>query len=179
MDVREGNQWVFEELQQLPEYMIEVITSTKFGDPASPDIPIWKPSPSGQFFTKSAWQMVRQPKICSHMLTEIWSRFLPFKMSFLMWRLIKNKLPFDDIIARFERLIVCRCDCCRISQRETLMHTFIFGDLARNTWRSFGGPLGIRWEDCLVINMLSKWWSIKDSNSVHQLMMKITPIVIC
>lgn len=44
----------FEEIQQSPEYIIELIQSYKFDDPNNVDTAIWMPSSTGFFTTTSA-----------------------------------------------------------------------------------------------------------------------------
>lgn len=82
--VRIGYSLHFEELQQLPEYLIELIHSTKLGDPNYTDNVVWMPSTTGLFTTSSAWQAIRQSRGITPILKGVWHKYLPYKMSFLM-----------------------------------------------------------------------------------------------
>ncbi|KAG5595671.1 hypothetical protein H5410_036903 [Solanum commersonii] len=48
-----------------------------------------------------------------------------------MWRVIKRKLPIDNIIMICGIHVDTRCTCCTISQLETLDQVFTTSDLAR------------------------------------------------
>nr|XP_016462895.1 PREDICTED: uncharacterized protein LOC107785972 [Nicotiana tabacum] len=51
-----------------------------------------------------------------------------------------------------------------------MQHTFVNGEMARNTWKFFGAPLGIRWDDSPILNIISRWWSSKAKNKVVQVL---------
>ncbi|XP_060183329.1 uncharacterized protein LOC132613329 [Lycium barbarum] len=110
-DARQNEVWNFLEFHQLLEYLIELFQSIEFGDPNLPEHAIWMSSIFGNFTTKTAWKLVRQTRTNINTLEKIWHKFLPFKMSFIVWRALKRKLPFDDIIVRFNIDIVSRCHC--------------------------------------------------------------------
>ncbi|XP_060216835.1 uncharacterized protein LOC132644267 [Lycium barbarum] len=176
-DAKIDGEWAFPELQQLPEYIIELINSIEFGDLDIPDLAIWMSSVSGKFSTKSAWNLLRQSRNNMNIFAKLWHKFLPFKISFQIWRALKRKLPFDDILLRFNISLVSRCHCCFVPQRETLLHTFVNGDCATKVWKFFGAPLGIIWEDVSIIAMLLKWWSAKHFSSVHKEILTVLPLI--
>lgn len=60
-------------------------------------------------------------------------------MSFLVHRILKDKLPFDDTIMRVGHTFVSKCFCCLDSQNETHHRTFIGGKVASHLWKYFGG----------------------------------------
>ncbi|XP_019160065.1 PREDICTED: uncharacterized protein LOC109156681 [Ipomoea nil] len=63
------------------------------------------------------------------------------RVSFLAWRVLRGRLPTDDAMARFGRLIVSRCWCCNNPVRETIDHIFYAGETARAVALSY--PLGV------------------------------------
>lgn len=73
------------------------------------------------------------------MLKQIWNKFIPFKMSFIVWRILKGKLSFDDIVVRFSKYMASRCNCCRNLQAGSMVNTFFEGELAKKIWIWFGG----------------------------------------
>ncbi|WMV32823.1 hypothetical protein MTR67_026208 [Solanum verrucosum] len=58
-----------------------------------PDEAIWKLTVDGLFSCSSAWEITRQKGTKSIINKGIWHRHLPFKISFLAWRALRNKLP--------------------------------------------------------------------------------------
>lgn len=136
------------------------------------------PNSCGIFTTLSAWNCIRQRKDIAVFLKRIWHKYLPFKMSFLVWRILKDKLPFDDTIMRFVHTFVSKCLCCLDFQKETLHYTFIGGKVASHIWKYFGGPLGISWSDIPIFTMIQRWWALKPKNSVHQTILQVTHVVI-
>lgn len=65
-----------------------------------PDQPIWKLN-STCFTCASAWDVVRKKKNHAISNTHIWSRYIPFKVSFLVGILLRNKLLGNDKIITF------------------------------------------------------------------------------
>nr|XP_027083643.1 uncharacterized protein LOC113705941 [Coffea arabica] len=65
------------------------------------------------------------------------------KFSFLMWRLLHEQLPVDDVLAKFQVHGPSRCQCCLLPQLETLQHVFATGVLATEVWGFFGQLLGV------------------------------------
>ncbi|XP_060182556.1 uncharacterized protein LOC132612272 [Lycium barbarum] len=167
------------EMMQFPEFLAEQILSVDIGDQNSKDYAIWTPNSNGIFSTASAWSLARQRKEKSPLLKKIWNNYIPFKMSFLMWKLLKNKLPFDDILYKFKQNLASKCFCCRTPRSETIQHSFMDGDIVVSIWKYFGSPLGISWEDTQIRNFLKKWWSLKPKNSIHQILLQTTPMVVC
>nr|XP_016509964.1 PREDICTED: uncharacterized protein LOC107827363 [Nicotiana tabacum] len=171
-------QWQIDHLH-LPEYLAEHILKVVIGDPNSIDTSIWMPHPNGFFTTSSCWEIVRQKQVKDDILKRIWHKHIPFKMSFLVWRLLKRKLPFDDVVLKFGLNLASRCCCCRLSQEETMMHTFLTEELAVNMWKTFCIPLGIEWGARSIKLLLINWCSAKPKNSLHQELLRITPVIIC
>lgn len=99
-DVIKNGVWNIEHLH-LPEYLAEHILNIPIGNPSSPDSPIWMSSTDGHFSTSCAWKLTRQKQGIVPSLQNLWHKYLPFKMSFLVWRLFKNKLPFDEVLVKF------------------------------------------------------------------------------
>lgn len=68
---------------------------------------------------------------------------ISFKMSFLVSRLWKGKLPFDEVITKFGKQIISKCNCCLNPSTDSMNHVFIEGQVASYTWNLFGNALGI------------------------------------
>ncbi|XP_070041418.1 uncharacterized protein LOC142169055 [Nicotiana tabacum] len=58
------------------------------------------PTPSGNFSVSSAWNILRHRAHANPDYIKIWTKGLPFKISFFLWRLCKGKIPTDDLWRR-------------------------------------------------------------------------------
>ncbi|XP_070055059.1 uncharacterized protein [Nicotiana tomentosiformis] len=139
----------------------------RIGDSNISDLPIWMPSLNETFSNASTWVLVRHIQDAIPLLHKVWHKHLPFKMSFLAWRLLKKKLPFNEVMIKFSMNYVSKCCCCRVSQGETIKHTFMAGEHARDLWNTFGTPLNIGWESIPIKDMFIRWCSIKPKNIIH------------
>lgn len=94
------------------------------------------------------------------MLSKIRPKEVPFKISFFMWRLLKNKLPLDGNTQRFGIHTVSRCSCCSRPKEESRHHLFVEGDTASVVWHNISRPLGVNWRRNNITNVLYQWWKI-------------------
>ena len=61
------------------------------------DTPKWMPTASGRFSVTTAWQLVRHRANFNQDYKQLWTKGMPFKISFFLWRLWKEKIPTDDM----------------------------------------------------------------------------------
>nr|XP_016500330.1 PREDICTED: uncharacterized protein LOC107818794 [Nicotiana tabacum] len=61
------------------------------------DRPYWMPTPSGKFSVSSASQILRHRADPNQDFKLIWIKGLPFKISFFLWRLWRQKIATDDM----------------------------------------------------------------------------------
>lgn len=114
----------------------------------------------------------------SHLLKKLWHKKIPLKISFLGRRMIKRKLSFDDILARFAKNLVSICFCCLEPKCESMQRMFVEIDIARHMWNFFGAPLGIKHQLIPVAHVFNNWFSIKPKNYVHRMVLQVTSVVI-
>jgi len=80
--------------QQVPPLLIPYILNTNFQFlQGVSDSAVWKHTESGKFTCTSAWEICRNKKSTTDLNSQIWHRHIPFKMSFLLWRALRKKLP--------------------------------------------------------------------------------------
>ncbi|XP_016497004.1 uncharacterized protein LOC107815872 [Nicotiana tabacum] len=108
-----------------------------------------------------------------------WHKKIPFKWSFCLWRVIKNKLPTDDGVLSFCSPTVTRCVCCSFHTNETIDHLFSRGNFARIVWNKFEGPVGIQTEEFPLRLLLMRWWLLHNNNEVQKLILHYLPIIVC
>ncbi|XP_070002553.1 uncharacterized protein LOC142165956 [Nicotiana tabacum] len=60
----------------------------------------WMPTPLGKFTMSSAWRILRHREPSNPEFAKLWTKGLPFKISFFLWRVWKGKVPTDDLWKR-------------------------------------------------------------------------------
>ncbi|XP_059315721.1 uncharacterized protein LOC132066424 [Lycium ferocissimum] len=118
------------------------------------DYAIWKNSEDGQYTNKSAWNIVRNHITKNFNLSHIWHSSVPFKFSFICWRLYFGKLPFNDVKAKFGNQDDIECLCCSTPHIGTIQHVFVQGESAVNLWEKIGAPLGIKHQNISIRRVL-------------------------
>lgn len=71
--------------------MINYMDSVSYEDKR--DKPWWTLNSNGRFSTKSSWKVIRTKEVEDKDLNSLWSRGIPFKFSFLAWRIWKGLIP--------------------------------------------------------------------------------------
>lgn len=105
----------------VPEDMVRQIILIDIGEHDRSDYAVWMDSSDGHYSNKSAWHIIRQSSQKNLEWNKIWHKSIPFKISFLAWRLYKGKLPFNEVINRFNMFsnpIRSRCYCCHNTQSD-------------------------------------------------------------
>ncbi|XP_060214799.1 uncharacterized protein LOC132641737 [Lycium barbarum] len=173
-------EWDIQRLVEiLPDWLLQHVTPIKIGSETKQDYLIWKPATDGIFTNKEAWNDIREHRQKDLLINKAWHKNIPFKVSFLTWRLIKSKLPFtNNSVCRFVDMLV-DCLCCANAQPETIQHFFMESEPAQFLWKLFGQPLGIKYRVKVVKVFLTEWWLTKRNNGVHKMIIHITPIIIC
>ncbi|CAI9112452.1 OLC1v1012904C1 [Oldenlandia corymbosa var. corymbosa] len=62
------------------------------------DIFAWKPTTSGDFSIKSAFESIQQRKLESEISRNYWHKMIPIRISFFMWKFCNSLLPFPRLI---------------------------------------------------------------------------------
>ncbi|XP_059277590.1 uncharacterized protein LOC132031659 [Lycium ferocissimum] len=176
----DNNSWNFAKLLNfLPMQAAQSIAQITIDEQNGTDFPIWQLSDDGCYTNKSAWHSIRASAPSSPFLNSLWHKRIPFKISFLNWRIFKRKVPFDDIIGKFGTDRRSMCVCCRVPTYETIQHFFVESEIAHQTWSFFGNPLGIRHTDQPIPAIFKKWMDCKYTNNVQKLILQVTPLIIC
>lgn len=176
----QNSNWDLVKLSEvLPSHLVQHISKLTIGDQCKEDFAIWEPGTDGLFSANSAWHYIAEHKENDYMASQVWHLNLPFKISFMAWRLIHKKLPLDDVLYKFGNNIVSRYVCCHSPKLETMHHVFVDSAPAKHVWLAFGAPPGItaitHWS---VRRTLREWWKTKHKNRIHKMLIHITPIVI-
>ncbi|XP_015075596.1 uncharacterized protein LOC107019726 [Solanum pennellii] len=141
------------------------------------DEAIWKLSDKGLFPCATAWEHIRLRKDKNIISKSIWHKFIPFKISFLVWRALRGKLPTNERIINFG-MDAAQCFCCYNPGEDTIEHIFIAGHFANNILSFFSAAAGLQQEHTTIRTLLQKWWNLEHSNEVKKLVIKLLPVII-
>nr|XP_027086420.1 uncharacterized protein LOC113708150 [Coffea arabica] len=125
----------------LPDHLVQQVQEVTL-HPEQRDCMIWACSPSGEFATASAWDLIRQRRGPSLVDDLHWSKVVPLKMSFFAWKVLRSLVPVDINLKHRGILLASRCSCC-LSHEETLGHLFATGPVAAAVWEFFQRRFGI------------------------------------
>ncbi|KAH0775105.1 hypothetical protein KY290_012242 [Solanum tuberosum] len=130
--------------QQVSPLLIPSILNTNFQFVQGvKDIAVWRLTEAGEFTCKSALEMCRKKKANAILNSQIWHRHIPFKMSFLLWRAIRYKLPTNESLVNFGVEPV-KCYCCLQQGWDGVEHIFLQGHFAGHIWKFFAGNMGLQ-----------------------------------
>ncbi|XP_059285765.1 uncharacterized protein LOC132039255 [Lycium ferocissimum] len=163
----------------LPDNIIQNILSIDIGSLDLNGEPIWNLSGNGNYSKKSAWNNIRISKTRDSFLSKLWHKSLPFKFSFLSWRLSHGKLLFNEVVSRFGNQSNALCLCCNTPVLDFMQHTFSEGEAARQIWRLIAVPLGITHHAGPIRRNFKECWDFNSKNKVYSLILQVTPVIIC
>ncbi|XP_033509087.1 uncharacterized protein LOC142166776 [Nicotiana tabacum] len=142
------------------------------------DKPVWKLEPRGEFSAKSAWDYARRRRDPSNTYMNIWIKGLPFKVSFFMWKVWKNKLPLDDFFKRLGYLMASKCWCCVLPQEETMTHLFFTSHAARKVWNYFLTVAGINVDRLTFHQATVRCWTLQTVPRLKPIIQAVPSIVV-
>nr|XP_033513005.1 uncharacterized protein LOC117277715 [Nicotiana tomentosiformis] len=184
-DFMTTNRWDAQKLYNtLPSQIALHIMSIELGQDNKNDYAIWNATEDGHFTNGSAWNMIREHREINVTINKIWHKSIPFKQSFMCWRIFFGRIPIRNSITRLDSEDTEVCRCCPTPARETLQHVFVEGRAAEYVWKVMGNPLGITYQHLPIRVLLNKWWNIKARNSVHNLVLqgcfflRLTPMLL-
>ncbi|KAK6782013.1 hypothetical protein RDI58_019809 [Solanum bulbocastanum] len=165
--------------QQVPPLLIPHILSIRIHHQQEvKDNAIWKPTEDGIFTCASAWEICRHRGNSDAISSQIWHKKVPFKMSFLVWRALRFKLPTNEKLANFGVEPV-KCSCCIKQGWDDVDHIFNGGSFAVHIWKHFSSIIGANSQQSCLSNRLLNWREIQGKNEAHKTLIQTVPIVVC
>ncbi|XP_059306149.1 uncharacterized protein LOC132057525 [Lycium ferocissimum] len=162
----------------LPNEVLQTIQDMHISlDNSKMDRPLWTAEENGKFSVFSAWQILRNRRERNWMDTMTWQKRVPFKMNFMVWRILRDRVPVDARIAKMGINIPSKCICCRIPQNEELDHLFYAGQFATEIWSILCGPVGIPFTNKSYRQLITTWWQWKFKNPIQTLIGRIIPSI--
>lgn len=105
-----------------------------------PDKKVWSLSNSGNCLTSSIYKTSSSRDLASPILTSwsnIWSVWLPTKISVLIWKIINGCIPVDTNIQAAGIPFCSKCQCCNSPCVEDINHLFLRNESASHIWLFF------------------------------------------
>ncbi|XP_071928062.1 uncharacterized protein [Coffea arabica] len=110
--------------------------------PDQEDEMVWLGSPTGLFSVKDGWEALRCRRNLSLVDGFIWNKILPLKISFLVWKVLRNLIPVEVNLQKRGIMMASRCSYCSL-QEESLNHLFLGGPVAEQVWSFFQQRFGL------------------------------------
>ncbi|GAU31405.1 hypothetical protein TSUD_370540 [Trifolium subterraneum] len=139
----------------------------------APDQLLWKHTDSGDLSLKDAYGFKMQNFDELHWATIIWNTDIPPSKSFLVWRLMHNKVPTDENLMVRGCNMPSMCSICKCHVESTF-HIFFECSFATRTWSWFAGILNV----VLQLNSMDDIWKLCDDHWSPQCKVTITAAVI-
>ena len=134
--------WNVPQLKEcIPDFLVQQITSIHFSLDRD-DVMVWTPSTNGNFSVASAWGDIRQKRNISWIDRWVWGSIVPLRVSFFVWRLLRNWISLDSLLQDKGVALCSRCSCCQQGP-ETINHLFLHGTVAGEVWEHFFKVFGL------------------------------------
>ncbi|VFQ77897.1 unnamed protein product [Cuscuta campestris] len=154
----------FDHLQSLmdPGFFIHFQVDLSSLGSNNADQALWQPKSNGVFSMKAVKDFLRPCGNVDIYLQNCWHTYIPFKMSFLGWRLLLRKLPLDSTLQKFGYVLPSKCSCCTKPTCETTEHVFAQSEVAKTVWKYFCGLFGLNEQGISTVKQyLNVWWGAK------------------
>ncbi|GAU46013.1 hypothetical protein TSUD_401350 [Trifolium subterraneum] len=133
-DLLENKRWLIPPIiNALAPWLVEEIRTVIIPLTPLEDKLVWKNSKDGDLSAKDAYLHLTPPPTSLHWATLIWQGFIPPSCSFILWRIIHNKMPTDDNLRLRGCTVVSVCVLCK-SAFETSEHLFLSCQFAQRIW---------------------------------------------
>jgi ribonuclease HI len=138
-----------------------------------PDSLLWQHTDSGSLELKDAYNF-KMPQLQDLFWAKyIWSSDIPPSKSFMVWRLMHEKMPTDENLMTRGCAIPSMCNLCS-KQVETTFHLFFQCDFARILWSWFAGCLNLT----IQFTTMEDMWKLCDLNWSPQSKITVTAAII-
>lgn len=122
-----------------------------------PDTLVYAPNDHGRFSTKT-FLATRRPRTSKRRWNQwIWASFFPPDLSTFLWKLLKHALPVDTRVQSRGIYLASGCRCCRDRSEESLVHLFIYSDIARQVWQAFANIFKLPGKYSSTLQALNIW----------------------
>lgn len=129
----------------------------------------WMGGSNGEFTVKSTYHILRHKRDKRDWMSCIWIKDLPFKISFFLWRVWKEKIITDDNLKRMKMQIASKCYCCEEGEMETMKHLLLTIPIAQRLWKQFASCAGFNIDGLQLQQVFLNGGSMKQTLSYNML----------
>jgi hypothetical protein len=115
---------------------------------------LWKHSTSGDLSLKEAYLFFSPANQKLGWAKLIWHNSIPPSNSFMMWRLLHNKIATDEVLASRGRLFPSMCSLCS-KNSETTLHLFLQCPFALSIWNWFSSVVRLKINLASILDVFS------------------------
>lgn len=101
------------------------------------------PTGTVKFKVGSSWELCRVRKNHIEIILNIWEKGIPFKVSFLFWRIWFRRIPIGEVLIRRGITDSMEFYCCNAHVQESFMHLFILCTDSYYVWKFFIEATGL------------------------------------
>jgi hypothetical protein len=149
------------QLQQLFPSLMSHVNKISIPVVQKNDLLLWKHTNNGDLSLKDAYQFISPDVQKLSWAKLIWNNAIPPSKSFMMWRLVYNRMPTDENLAIRGFLLPSMCSlCCK--NLESTSHLFLQCPFALSLWNWFSSVinLNVNLNSIVdVLNLVSRGWS--------------------
>lgn len=138
---------------------------------------IWKATEKVKFTSSSAWELIRKKGIKANLNSFIRQKHIPFKVSFLVWRALRAKLPTHDKITTFG-VKPAHCSCCSTPGMNDIHHIFVLGNFSSFIWKKISSFFGIVHRHIPMKHLMLSWRILEHKNEVQKMVQHAIPLII-
>lgn len=163
-ELRHGDNWNAQLIEQtFPKVIADHIIHEVHFDATDEylDTPKWMPTTLSRFSVSNAWQKLSPRAPTNVKYKMLWTKGLPFKISFFLRRLWRVKIPTDDIWGRSGYVVVSKYWYCVPPQEDTFQHLFLMSTAATKVWKIFLQAICIVISMVQVSQLIRAWWNAK------------------
>lgn len=140
---------------------------------------IWTLISYGIFALDSAWNLVRHRGLHYMIGKYAWHPHVPIKISFFIWRIIRNVVPTDYAIQKKGVPIISKCVCCNNNPFiEYTTHLLLLSETASQVWNFFSDLMEIDARHVTIGSTLNNWWLQSRGYTVQAWLYRLLPCMI-
>lgn len=134
-----------------------IINEVRLGGTEEINRPWWIIASDGMFLVKITFELLRKKRGKVDWARRIWLKGLPYKISFILWRLFKRRVPTNNVLKLIGNPIASRYICCNMGVEETTYHLFLTTSIVQKLRRYFVTCAGIKADGRNILNTLGQW----------------------
>ncbi|XP_075084871.1 uncharacterized protein LOC142168109 [Nicotiana tabacum] len=108
----------------------------------------------------------------------MWVKGLPFKITFFILKVWRNKLPLDNYFRWFGYLMDSRCWCCANLEEETFHHLIFRSYAAKKVWHYFLSWAGISLEGLSLHQAIVRYWTASVVPRLQTIMQALPSVIV-